>query len=140
MRLTGALIMSSSKVPDEVTLRLPSRCIPTVLAATSTTTKTSNRNELKLVSTLFKAGGADINKASLSISTIHRQRKQKVMVDAKEIRGAFSLFKEFTNTFLVVHFDGKIIQLMDGITEDRLAIALSSLCNLPGQFIASPAI
>ena len=29
---------------------------------------------------------------------------------------------------------------MDGKTEDRLAIALSSQCNLSGQFIASPAI
>ena len=62
------------------------------------------------------------------------------MIDAKEIRGTFSSFKEFTNTFLLVHFDGKIIQLMDGITEDRLVIALSSPCNLPGQFIASPAM
>ena len=29
---------------------------------------------------------------------------------------------------------------MDGKTEDRLAIAVSSPCNLSGQFIASPAI
>ena len=65
-----------------MTLHLPSRSIPTVLAATSTTTKTSNRNELKLVSTLFKAGGADLNKATLSVSTIYRQRKQKIKIDA----------------------------------------------------------
>ena len=39
-----------------------------------------------------------------------------------------------------MHFDGKIIKLMDKKTEDRLAIAVSSPGNLSGQFIASPAI
>lgn len=129
-----------SKRPKEVTLRLPAKEIPKVLAATSTTSKISSRNELKLVSTLFKAGGADLNDACLSVSSIRRQRKQKIKLDASAIRETFSSFKEFTNTFLVLHFDGKIIQLMDGKTEDRLAIALSSPCNLSGQFISSPAI
>ena len=41
---------------------------------------------------------------------------------------------------LVLHWDGKIIQLLSGQTEDRLAIAVSSPNTIPGQFIASPAI
>lgn len=129
-----------ARKPEIVTLNLPAKQIPSILAATMTTTKTSNRNELKIVSTLFKAGGADLNDASISFPTIHRHRKAKVQSDAKEIRETFSSFKEFTNTFLVLHFDGKIIQLFDGKTEDRLAIAVSSPCNLAGQFLASPAI
>jgi len=59
------------KKTETITLNLPSKCIPTILADTCTTTKNTNRNELKIVSTLFKAGGADINDASLSVSTIN---------------------------------------------------------------------
>ena len=129
-----------ARKPTEVTLTLPAKSIPTLLAATSTTTKTSSRNELKLVSTLFKAGGADLNDASLSVTTIKRQRRRKIEVEAGTIRDSFSSFKDFNDTFLVFHFDGKIIKLMDGKTEDRLAIAVSSPGNLSGQFIASPAI
>ena len=129
-----------ARKPVDVTLTLPAKSIPTVLAATCTTTRTSSRNEMKLVSTLLKAGGADLNNVSLSVSTIKRQRRRKIELEANVIRDSFSSFKDFTDTFLVLHFDGKIIMLMDKKTEDRLAIAVSSPGNLSGQFIASPAI
>ena len=64
--------------PKTVTLKLPAKEIPTLLASTSTVTKTSTRHELKLVSTLLVTGGADLNDVSLSTSTIYRQRKSKV--------------------------------------------------------------
>ena len=70
------------KKPDNITLSLPARELPSLLAATSTTTKTSNRTVLKLISTLFKAGGSCINDASLSVTTIHRQRKRRIQTDA----------------------------------------------------------
>ena len=63
--------------PDTITVTLPARGISTLLAATTTATKTSVRLELKLTSTLSKAGGADINQASLSVSTVYRQRKNR---------------------------------------------------------------
>ena len=44
------------------------------------------------------------------------------------------------NGFLVIHWDGKIIQYITGETEERLAIAVSSPHVVPGQFLASPAI
>ena len=44
------------------------------------------------------------------------------------------------NTFLVFHFDRRIISFSNGVTEDRLAIATNFPCNIPGQFVASPAI
>ena len=52
------------------------------------------------------------------------------------IRDSFASFKEFDNTFSVLHFREKIIQLMDGKTEGTLAIAFSSRRNLSGQFTA----
>ena len=140
MRCTASIEERAKEKTEAITLNLPSKCIPTILADTCTTMKTSSRNELKIVSTLLKAGGADMNEASLSVSTIRRQRKAAVQSHAKELRSTFATFKQFQDTFLVLHWDGKIIQLMDGKTEDRLAIAVSSPCNLSGQFIASPAI
>ena len=41
---------------------------------------------------------------------------------------------------MVLHFDRNIVQLMDGKTEGRLAIALSSPCNISRQIIVSPTI
>ena len=64
-----------SKKPEHLTLQLPAKKIPKLLAATSTSTKTSIRHELKIVSTPVEAGGGDIGDASLSVQTIHRQRK-----------------------------------------------------------------
>ena len=44
------------------------------------------------------------------------------------------------NGFIVIRYDGKIIQLMSGYTEDRLAIALSAPNHISGQSLASPVI
>ena len=41
---------------------------------------------------------------------------------------------------IIVHWDGKIIQVMSGLTEDRCAIAISSTDGINGKFLASPAI
>ena len=51
------------------------------------------RKEIKLMETLFKAGGAALNDAGLSASTIHYKRKQKVQTHAIEIRDYFASFK-----------------------------------------------
>ena len=131
-----------SAKPQNITITLPSREIPTIMACASTATKTSPRLEMKLMSTVLKAGGVDINDASLSVSTIYRQRKKKVTIKAKEIRDNIKKFgeKDDEGMFVVMHWDGKIIQLLDGNTEDRLAIALSAPHMISGQFLSSPII
>ena len=58
---------------NDIVLKLPGKKIPTLLASVSTTTKTSIHQELKIIATLLNAGGADINKASQSVSTVYRQ-------------------------------------------------------------------
>ena len=70
----------------DVTLQFPARKLPSILACTSTTTKTSICQELKLTATLIKAGGGDIDELSLSVSTIYRQRKHAVTETADTIR------------------------------------------------------
>ena len=82
------------------------------------------------MSSILKAGGADLSQTSCSVSTSRRQRKHAVISKAKEIREKIPNFKTMgnseTGSFLVLHWDGKIIQLLSGHTEDRLAIAVSS--------------
>lgn len=58
--------------------------LPTLIAKTSVVTKTSTRQELKFMSTIFKACGGDINEASISQATIWRQRKTEVTAAALE--------------------------------------------------------
>ena len=62
--------------------------------------------------------------------------------NAKEIREKIQNFKTIGNseTFLLLHWDGKIIQLLSGHTGGRIAIAISSPNKISGQFLASPAI
>ena len=128
--------------PKTVTLTLPAKEIPTLLASTSTVTKTSTRHELKLVSTMLVSGGADLNNVSLSKSTIYRQRKSTVTSAATGIREKIKsyAFSDSKHKFFVLHWDGKIIQYINGTTEERLAIALSAPNFIPGQFLAAPVI
>ena len=129
-----------NKKPSEIVLTLPSADIPAVLASVSTVTKTSTQHELKLVSTLLRAGGADITDTKLSISTIRRQRKSTVQSKANSMREKLKELHKSDDLFIVLHCDGKIIQYLSGSTEDRLAIAISAPNSINGQFLASPVI
>ena len=93
---------------SEITIKLPRKNIPSLLASTSTTTRTSLRQEMKLTSTLLKAGGVDLNALSYSTPTIYRQRKSTVQEKASAIKDMIVGAKD-TNRFLVV---GKIVKVM----------------------------
>ena len=128
--------------PENITLTLPAKSLPSVLARTNTMTKTSIRHELETVSTLVTAGDGNIDDISLSKSTIHRQRKSTITSDATKMRERIKsyAFSQDGRKFLVLHWDGKIIQYITGENKERLAIAVSSPNYIPGQFLASPAI
>ena len=128
--------------PKTVTLVLPAQKLPSVMAKTSVVTRTSGRHELKIMSTLIKSGGADINDTNLSLSTIQRQRRSEISASANSIckRIIEYAVSETENDFVVLHFDGKIIQYVSGDTEDRLAIGISVPNFIKGQFLASPAM
>ena len=68
---------------------------------------------------------------------MYRQRKAAVTKTASEIR---LNLKKSIDKFIIVHWDGKIIQLMSGKTQDRLAVCISIPNENPGQFLASPEI
>ena len=106
----------------EITLNLPAEKIPSLLSSVSAITKTSIRQVLKITATLPNAGGADISETSQSLSTVYRHRKAAVTKTASEIR---LNLKKSIDKFIIVHWDGKIIQLMSGKTQDRLAVCIS---------------
>ena len=58
------------KRPDTITLTLPAQKLPSVLAKTSVVTKTSARHELKILSTVIKSGGGDINNTVLYVHVV----------------------------------------------------------------------
>ena len=124
-----------NKRPDTIQLSLPTKTLPNILAKTTTTIKTSPRQEVKLVSAMVKSGGGIIGDMALSYSTVRRKRRSEVTSAAKKVRGSFECPE-----FLITHFDGKIIQLTNGVTEDRLAIVFSSPNVFKRQFAASPVI
>ena len=128
--------------PETITLVLPAQRLPSVMAKTSVVTRTSGRHELKIMSTLIKSGGGDINDTNLSLSTIKRQRRSEISAAATSIcKGVMAYaVSETEHDFVVLHFDGKIIQYVSGDTEDRLAIGISVPNFMKGQFLASPAM
>lgn len=87
--------------PNTITLTLPAKDIPSVLAKTSVVTKTSLRHELKIVSTLIKEGGANIEEAVISVSTVQRRRRSEVSATAHEIQEKIKryFFNELQNLF-----------------------------------------
>ena len=101
---------------SEITIKLPRKIIPSLLASTSTTTHTSLRQEMKLTSTLLKAGGVDLNALSYSTPTIYRQRKSTIQEQASAIKDVIVEAKD-TNRFLVVHYDSKIVKVISFVND-----------------------
>lgn len=133
--LTLRLLREQMRKPDTVNLTIDAKRIPTLLAKCSVVNRVSLRLELKIIATLLKAGGANIYDTNLSTTTIHRQRVKVVLKKAKEFRDNFKC-----PDHVIIHWDGKIVQVMSGLTEDRVAVVISSTDGMTGQFLASPAI
>ncbi len=72
---------------------------------------------------------------TLSTTSVHCQRTDAISSAAKEIKSQFKC-----PDYLVIHFDGKIIQFRNGLTEDHLAIIFSSPNHFDSMFAASPVI
>ena len=96
------------------------------------------------MSIIVKAGGGDIYDTNLSTTTIWRKRRSEVASSADHIREKVRKYAQsVTNKetdFVILHFDGKIIQYVSGECDDRLAICMSVPNFIPGQYQASPVL
>ena len=129
------LLKEQRTKPDTVNIKVDAKKLPSLLAKFSVANRVSIRLELKMVASILKLGGADIFDMNLSKSTIHRQRTKTIKSKAKQFSENFECPEH-----IVIHWDGKIIQVMLGLTEDRVAVVLSSTSGIMGKFLASPAI
>ena len=72
-------ILNMGSVPT-FSIELPKRKLPTLLASTSTATKTPICQELKLTSTTLKAGGVQMGDISQSALTMYMQQRSAVRI------------------------------------------------------------
>ena len=124
--------------PESVNLTLPTKGLASALAKTAITIHLSARQEKDLMLTLCEEGGADPKLLNHSVSTIVRERHNTITSDAQIIRENF-----IPAEHNVLHWDSKLIQLLSGVTEDRVAVVISSpdIDELnQGKFLASPII
>ena len=126
--------------PAHVLLKLPTRALSQYLTSLAVGTRTSLRTELKTIAALYHIGGADFNDSKMSTTTIHRQRKAAVKIQASKDKAHFMTVTLPAINWAVVHWDGKILQYVNGLTEDRCAIGISAPGVLSWKFLASPAI
>ncbi len=103
-------------------------------------TRTSLRTELKTVAALYRIGGADFSESKMSLTTIHRQRTATVKSEAAKEKEKFITVILPTIHWAVVHWDGKVLQDIRGLTEDRCAVGISAPGVVSWKFLGSPAI
>ena len=77
------------KKPDTVSLTLSSKDLSSLLAKFSVANRISIRQELKMVASFLKLGGANIFDTNVNKSTIHRQRTKTIKSKAKELKDNF---------------------------------------------------
>ncbi len=135
LRLFKAMKDEKKEKDKTVTVQVDKNKLPALLAEFSVANRVSIRLELKMLASFLGISGADIYDFVLSKSTIHRQRTQTIKAKSKQMKENFEC-----PDHVVVHWDGKIIQVLSGLTEDRVAVVFSSTNGITGKFLASPVI
>lgn len=130
----------SKEHPTHILLKLPTRSLSQYLASLTVGTRTSLRTELKTVAAMCKIGGADFGETKMSLSTVHRQRTLAVKTEAKLEKEKFLSVILPTILWAVAHWDGKVLQDISGLTEDRCAIGISAPGVLSWKFLGSPVV
>lgn len=89
----------------------------------------SVRKQLRYTAALLSAGGADIDRMSLSKSTIHRDKQTARNEKAFEIKNNYEELLMSDEGYWVVHWDGKTLKQTThaGHTKSVLAVVLNAL-------------
>ncbi|KAK3917833.1 Mushroom body large-type Kenyon cell-specific protein 1 [Frankliniella fusca] len=98
--------------------------------------KLSNTQATKLIAAVACSSGVSVNNTNINRSTIHRRRAKLRTASANSVRENF--YKE-ADDVLVLHWDGKIVNALDGKeTADRLAILVTGAHTV--QLLGAPAV
>ena len=123
----------------DVVLTLPAKKLFSGTAEIATRCNISHRATTALTANIVKMGGGDMSQCSISASTSHRQRKDKLLKTEAHIR---KHFKEAMPNYVIIHWDSKSIKYVhQQEDDDRLAIVASiPRDNHKHQFLAAPRI
>jgi hypothetical protein len=114
--------LSLNQRPSSVTIQLPRKRLFKETAQVAERCQMSIRDAVAFTSRIIGIGGATVDDFSLSISTAFRQRQEQRTLLAKEIKNQFMKNKP---PFVVVHWDGKLVEKLTGTKNDRIAIIVS---------------
>ena len=110
--------------PDKITLQIPRKGLAKALSPGAARMKLSKRQTFAFTCDLIRLGEGKVSDFSLSSSGVYYQRKQAEGLGSKLL----SKFLDNPNVrYLIIHWDGKIVKYMDGLTEDRIVLVLQAV-------------
>lgn len=95
----------STRRPSSITLQIPSRSLSRVTGQVADSRNISVRDHLAIQASLINAGGVNLDQVSMSVATVHRQRKENRKTIYDNIRNSF-----VKPPFVLVHWDSKLIK------------------------------
>ncbi len=107
---------------DFITLTLPRKGILKGTSELSARLNTSLRQQTAMAAQVVKLGGGSLKKCTMSISSAYRHKKSAIEEAADNIK---KTFKATMPDFLIIHWDGKVVEYKRKQFEDRLAIVAS---------------
>ena len=97
----------STPMPSSVILQIPAKTLTKETGQIADSRNLSIRDQLVFQSALVRAGGGNINDMSMSLSTVHRQRRENRKTIAEKISEDW--LKQIP-PFVIVHWDSKLIK------------------------------
>ncbi len=110
------------KSSENVSLSLPAKELSKVMSQVFDRTNIFVRKQLLVKSAIINSGGESVNSFSLSVSSVWRQRAAERKLKAKEVKENYLKNKP---KYTTVHWDSKIIKLVSGKKEERVAMLVS---------------
>lgn len=104
---------------DTITLTLPRKGLFKETADLSARLHLSHRQGVAFTAKLIKMGGGNLGDVTLSTSSAHRERSRAYDERTMDIMKEFKLNMP---QYVVMHWDGKVIEYESGDIDDRLCI------------------
>ncbi|KZS04710.1 Cc8K15.2-like protein, partial [Daphnia magna] len=124
------------KSSENVSLSLPAKELSKVMSQVFDRSNISVRKQLLVQSAIINSGGESVNSFSLSVSSVWRQRAAERKLKAKEVKENYLKNKP---KYTTVHWDSKLIKLVSGKKEERVAILVSGASSGP-KIIGIPSV
>ena len=127
------------KKPDTVMLELPRKGLAKALTPMAGRMHMSTRQSFGYTAQVIKAGKGQVSDFAISKSIFHSQRKSTEKELAAKLMDKFR--KDHDVKFLILHWDGKKVKLLNRTVQEHLPILLQAVgSERPPIFIGAPQI